>query len=220
MFAHVPGLKVVLPSNPYDAKGMLIAAVRDPNPVILLEHRWLYGFKSEVPRKMYEVPLDKARCARAGRHCTIAAFSLMTVEALRAAEALAEIGVEIEVIDLRCANPLDTAPVARSIRKTGYLVLADIASKTAGLLAEISSRMVESDFKALRKPPVRIALPDHPLPTTRGIADLCYPEAVDLAMACAKLLDIKSSRVLRRLRQRLLRPKPLDVPSFDFKGPF
>src|SRR2546430_15549519 len=136
-FAHVPGLKVVMPATPYDAKGLLISAIEDDNPVVFIEHRWLYNVHGAVPGGIYRVPLGQAHVLRAGRDVTIAATSLMTLEAVRAAEDLAQEGIEVEVVDLRTLNPFDEAPVLASVRKTGRLIVADTRSRSGGLAAGI-----------------------------------------------------------------------------------
>jgi len=124
-FAHVPGLKVVMPTTPYDAKGLLIASIEDNNPVVFIEHRWLYNITGHVPEGVYRVPLGRARVIRAGDDLTIAATSYMTLEALRAAEILAEDGVRAEIVDIRTLKPLDEGTILESVRKTGHLIVAD-----------------------------------------------------------------------------------------------
>src|SRR5262249_2458560 len=121
-FAHIPGLKVILPATPHDAKGMLIAAVEDNNPVICIEHRWLYNIEGPVPADYYKVPRGTARIIREGRDLTIASVSHMTIEAVRAAEVLAAEGIEAEVLDLRTLRPLDRAGILHSVRRTGRLL--------------------------------------------------------------------------------------------------
>jgi len=164
MLASVPGLKVILPTTPYDAKGMMLEAVRDPNPVIVIEHRWLHGKKGEVPAEPYYVPLDQARVARVGADITCVAVSLQTLDALAAAEILAGEGIEMEVVDLRSALPIDRATILRSIRKTGRLLVTDIAHKTMGISAEIAAFVVEEAWSSLRAHVARVALPDAPTP--------------------------------------------------------
>jgi pyruvate dehydrogenase E1 component beta subunit len=142
-FAHVPGLKVVMPATPHDAKGLLIASIEDDNPVIFIEHRWLYGMSGQVPEGHYTVPLGQARVARTGRDLTIAATSYMTLEALRAAERLAEEGIDVEVVDVRTLKPLDETTILGSVKKTGRLIVADTGWKTMGIGAEIVARAAE-----------------------------------------------------------------------------
>ena len=212
-FAHVPGLKVVMPTTPHDAKGLLIAAIEDDNPVIFLEHRWLHRISGEVPAGRYTVPIGAARVARPGRDLTIAAISYMTLEALRAAEALAAEGVEAEVIDLRSLKPWDRALVGQSVARTGALLVADTGWKTAGFAAEVVAAMVEDHFAALRHPPARVTLPDCPTPTAPALAAAYYPRAVDIAAAARRMLG-------RPAVDPPAPAGPLDVPDPGFTGPF
>src|SRR3984893_11888211 len=138
-FAHVPGLKVVMPTTARDAKGMLISAVEDDSPVIIFEHRWLYSVRGEVADGYAPEPLSGARVLRHGRDITLAGFSYMVLECLRAAESLAEIGIDAEVIDLRSLTPIDGETIGRSVRKTGHLITADTAQTMFGATSEVSS---------------------------------------------------------------------------------
>jgi pyruvate dehydrogenase E1 component beta subunit len=214
-FAHVPGLKVVMPATPYDAKGLLISAIEDNNPVVFIEHRWLYNIHGPVPEGIYRVPLNTSNILREGRHVTVAATSYMTLEAVRAANELAEEGVELEVVDVRTLNPFDERLVVQSVRKTGRLIVADTGWRSVGFAAEVVARVAEQCLGALKEPPVRITLPDLPTPTTRALANYYYPLVHDIAAAA------------RRLAGRPARPAPeikpedlLDVPDPSFSGPF
>jgi len=215
-FAHIPGLKVVMPTTPYDAKGMLVSAVEDDAPVIIVEHRWLYGATGEVPEGLYRVPLDRARVAREGRDVTIAATSYMTLEALRAADVLSKVGVSAEVVDLRSLSPIDTDTLFASVRKTGRLIATDTGQTAFGVSAEVTSRVAEGVFTALKAAPCRIALPHVPTPTSPALADHFYPRARDLALAALRLLD----------SQAVLPSEPpdgrkwLDVPDPSYTGPY
>ncbi len=221
MFAQVPGLKVVMPTTAYDAKGMLVAAIEDDNPVIFIEHRWLHNVVDSVPEELYRVPLDQARVLHQGKDITVAAFSFMAVEALLAARALAAHGIGVEVIDMRSARPLDVETVANSVRRTGRLLVADTASATGSLSAELISRIVESEFSSLHAAPQRLALPDHPAPTSHFMAINYYPDAMSIADQALRLLDKGHADIdSPRLRQALRRDVPRDVPHSDFKGPF
>lgn len=220
LFSHIPGLKVVMPATPYDAKGLLTAAVEDNNPVIFIEHRWLHGLKDDVSEAALRVPLGTSRVVRKGSDVTIAAFSYMTIEALRAAAFLEPNGIQAEVIDMRSARPLDLAPVRESVKRTGRLIVCDTAWKTLGVAAEVVSQVSEQCFSHLKKAPVRIALPDHPIPTARAIASPSYPEAEDVAAAALKLLDRGDKALLGKAREALRRKGHLDVPNLDFHGPF
>ena len=214
-FAHVPGLKVVMPATPYDAKGLLISAIEDDNPVVFIEHRWLYNIHGPVPEGLYRVPLGRPNVLRSGRHVTVVATSYMTLEASRAADELAREGVELEIVDVHTLNPFDETPVLESVRKTGRLIVADAGWRSVGFAAEVVSRVVEQCLGDLQAPPVRITLPDLPTPTTRALSNYYYPLVRDIAAAA------------RRLAGRPPKPEPeikpdalLDVPDATFSGPF
>jgi len=214
-FAHVPGLKVVMPAAPRDAKGMLIAAVDDDAPVIVVEHRWLYDIKGEVPGGRGTEPLQGARVMRTGRDVTLAGFSYMALEAMRAAEMLEKVGIDAEVIDLRSLTPIDADTVIASVRKTGRLITADTAHAAFGATAEVTSCVAERALDALRKPPVRIGLPAIPTPTTPALADLYYPRAVDIAKAAVGLCDSD-----REITPPATTTPWHDVPDPNFTGPY
>jgi len=182
MFAHVPGLKVVAPSNPYDAKGLMVAAIRDDNPVVFMDERWLYGVTAPVPEELYEVPIGLARLARLGSDVTIVAFSYLLPEAMCAAELLDGEGVSCEVIDLRTLKPFDRAAVLQSCEKTGRLVVCDTGWRTGGIGGEIVASMVESGVR-LKSPPQRVALPDCPAPASRTLERAYYPRAEQIMQA-------------------------------------
>jgi len=219
MFASVPGLKVVMPSNPQDAKGMLISAIRDNNPVIFIEHRWLHSVKDNVSELMFEVPLDKARIIKSGQDLTITAYSYQVLEALRIAEEFESIGISIEVIDMRSARPLDIPTVINSVRKTGTLVCLDTAPRTGCLSAEIVSQVIEDAWHNMKTPPLVIGCPDHPVPTSHHLANCYYPEPDQIACRIADHLKLTNSDILN-LSEKLKRRGPLDKPFADFSGPF
>lgn len=187
MFAHVPGLKVVMPSTPYDAKGLLISAVYDGNPVVYIDDRWLYEESGDVPEAMYRVPIGSAAVRRPGRDVTVVATSFMAVEAVRAAETLAAAGIEAEVIDLRSIKPWDRETVFASVRKTGRLLVADAAWRTAGFAAEVAAAAAEEIFEALRAPVARVTLADAPAPMSAPLERAYYPTADDIAAAARRL---------------------------------
>ncbi|SME99023.1 pyruvate dehydrogenase E1 component beta subunit [Tistlia consotensis] len=218
-FAHVPGLKVVMPATPADAKGLLLSAIEDDNPVICLEHRWLYGLADEVPEGPYRVPLGKARLMHGGggkAEVTLVGLSYMSLEALRAAEILAEQGIEAEVIDLRSVRPLDEATILDSVARTGRLVVADTAHVRFGAGAEVVSLVVEQAFDKLKAAPVRIGLPDFPTPTSKALSDSYYPRAPHLVAAALKLLGRPVDPELFAVPEG----RNLDQPDSSFTGPF
>ena len=221
MFAQVPGLKVVMPTTAYDAKGMMLSAIEDNNPVIFIEHRWLHNVVDTVPAEIYRVPLNRARMLHKGEDVTIAAFSYMTVEALLAARALEAHSVSVEVIDMRSARPLDVDIVADSVSRTGRLLVADTAFKTGGIAAELISQVISREFKSLKTAPVRVALPDFPVPTSHFMADGYYPDALTIADAALGLVGVQHEMIdYPKLQEALRRIEPLDIPNKSFCGPF
>ncbi len=220
-FAHIPGLKVVMPSTPYDAKGLLVSAVQDDNPVIYLEHRWLHNIHGEVPKELYSVPIGQANIISEGRDLTIIASSHMTLEAYKAAQMLQADGISCEIVDLRTIKPLDTETILNSVKKTGRALIADADWKTCGLASEITSLIVEGAFDALKAPPKRVTYPDHLSPTSWALANHFYPLAKDIAVSALEMLDRPTHA--RKLLESLIEAKlggPLDVPDRSFTGPF
>lgn len=187
-FMHVPGLKVVMPSTPYDAKGLLIAAVNDGNPVMYIDDRCLYGETGDVPREMYSVQIGRAAIRREGTDVTIVATSSMVVQSAKAVEILAEQGVDAELIDLRSIKPWDQELICASVHKTGRLVVADGAWKTCGVAAEIAATVASETFHHLKTPIVRLTLPDAPAPTSAPLEQVYYPDARSVVAAVEKLL--------------------------------
>lgn len=189
MFAHIPGLKVVMPSSPYDAKGLLVASIEDDNPVVYIDERWLYDHVGEVPEELYSVPIGKGIVRKEGKDVTVAATSYMVYEASKAAEVLEKEGINVEVIDIRSLKPLDENLLFKSVRKTGRLVIADGGWKTCGAGAEIAARVAENDvFKKLKAPVVRVSLPDAPAPASSALEQAYYRKAEDLVRAIKKVV--------------------------------
>lgn len=220
-FAHVPGLKVVMPSTPYDAKGLLISAVKDNNPVIYLEHRWLHNIHGDVPEELYSVPLGKAKILSEGSDLTIVASSHMVLEAYKAAKLLQEDGVSVEVIDLRSIKPLDKETLFASVKKTGRVLIVDPDWKTCGFGAEIAALVSEECFDFLKGAPKRLTYPDTLSPTSWALANHYYPIAKDVAIIALEMLERTTQA--RKLVAAVLEAKmggPLDVPDKTFTGPF
>ena len=198
-FMHTPGLKVACPATPYDAKGMLIAAIRDDNPVVFLEHKLLYGGKgtrkesarislgTEVPDGDYEIPLGTVTGRRQGRDITILANMLMVHRALAAAERLAASGIDAEVIDVRCLVPLDMATVEASVRKTGRLLIVEEDHLTGGWGAEVAARIADAAFSYLRAPIRRVAGPDTPIPCAPALERAWVPDTDRITAAAVDL---------------------------------
>nr|WP_325251328.1 alpha-ketoacid dehydrogenase subunit beta [Amylibacter sp.] len=188
--AHVPGLKVLQPTTPYDAKGLLLAAIDDPDPVMIFEHKLLYKMKGEVPEGRYTVPIGKAAVRREGRDVSIVATSIMVHKALEAAKTLAESGIDAEVIDLRCIRPIDRETVLASVRKTSRLVCVYEAVKTLGIGAEISAMVAESDaFDYLDAPVLRLGGAESPIPYNPDLEKAAVPQVPDIITAVRDLLE-------------------------------
>ena len=215
-FAHIPGLKVVMPTSPYDAKGLLIASIEDNNPVIFIEHRWLHNLSGHVPEKMYHVPIGKPKILRKGTDISIVATSFMVIEALHAQKYLEGLGIEAEVIDLRTLRPLDDALILSSVKKTGRLLVVDTGWTSFGIGAEITARVTEKGFSYLTAAPRRIGLPEVPTPTSPALSDHYYPQAEDIILAVLKMLK----KNVHRSSIPQLHDGPLDIPDMSFTGPF
>ena len=175
LFSHIPGLKVVMPSTPYDAKGLMISSIKDDNPVIFIDDRWLHDIEDVVPEEIYEVPIGLGAVKREGKDVTLVAVSYMVRLAMEASEDLAKDGIDVEVLDLRSIKPLDKPLLLESVYKTGRLVVADVGWKTYGMAAEIASIVFEEAFDYIKSPAVRVALPDVPAPASCILEKAYYP---------------------------------------------
>ena len=182
-FMHVPGLKVVMPSTPYDAKGLLISAIRDDNPVVFLEHKLLYGMEGEVPEEPYTIEIGRADVKREGEDVTIVATSKMVSDALAAAEELAGKGISAEVIDPRSITPLDMDTILASVKKTHSVVIAHEAVKHGGAGAEIAARIAEEAFDYLDAPVTRIGAPFTPVPFSPPLEQAYIPSTAEIVSA-------------------------------------
>ncbi len=210
-FAHVPGLKVVMPTTPNDARGLLISSIRDNNPVIFLEHRFLYDAVDEVSEKAEPIPIGKSKVLRRGRDLTIVSTSWMNVEAMEASMILAKRGVSVEVIDPRTISPLDIEPIVKSVFKTGHLIVADYDWINCGFGSEITAQISEKCFGKLKTPITRLGFAPTPCPCTRPLEDAYYPNAIDIIRNVEKMLGLS--------------PTDLSTETFytyenKFKGPF
>lgn len=215
-FAHVPGLKVVMPTNAEDAKGLLLESIFDNNPVIFLEHRWLHNMEGEVSEGDFRIPLGKARLAHQGDDVTIVSNSFMTVEALHAAEHVKAEGVGCDVVDLRTVRPLDWDAVFSSVKRTGRLLVLDIGAPMASVSSEIIARVAMEIPGALKAAPQRLCLPDHSQPTSPALTKNFYPGSGDV-------VDAISSLIGRDLEKESLQAQQTwahDVPGTWFNGPF
>lgn len=182
MFAHVPGLKVVIPSTPRMAKGLLNAAIQDNNPVIFMEHRWLYGIKETVPEKYYTTPLGTCRVVRPGKDITIVTNADTLCEALRAVHTLKMHAIDPEIIDLVSINPVDYKTILESVAKTRRVMVLDVGTKAFGIGSEIISRLCEDSetYWGLKATPVNIATPDCPCPMAPSLTEKYYPTATTI----------------------------------------
>lgn len=221
LFMHIPGLKVVMPTTPYDAKGLLVSSIEDNNPVIFIEHRWLYDISGYVPEEIYRIPIGKAKIVRKGGDITIAAVSYMTIESMRASDMLKKVGVDAEVIDIRTIKPLEDDLIIDSVKKTGRLLVVDSGWKTGGVAAEVITRVTEKGFKYLRLPPQRISLPDIPTPSTPSLTSDFYPTNVTIIKKVLDMLGKNENDLdLIMKHEQKVNSIPSDVPDRSFTGPF
>ena len=188
IFTHIPGIKVVCPSTPYDTKGLLIQAIRDNDPVIFCEHKNLYGFEGEVPEASYAIPFGEANVVREGRDATVVAYGLMVHRAQEAAAALAKEGMETEIIDLRTLSPIDMDTVLESVAKTGRLVCVDEANPRCSIAADVSAQVAMQAFGALKAGIEMVTPPHVPVPFSPPLEDLYIPSAAQVAAAVRKTL--------------------------------
>ena len=187
-FCHVPGLKVIAPATPHDAKGLLKSAIRDPNPIIFIEAQLLYGTKGDVEEGEYTVPIGQAEVKRAGRDVTVVAYSKMLLVALQAAAELAAEGIEVEVVDPRTLKPLDIATIVGSVQKTGRLLIVEEGWRFAGLGAQFADSVYAEAFDYLDAPIVRVTGEDVPMPYTRPLEDLAIPDKERILTGVRSLL--------------------------------
>ena len=189
LFSHIPGLKVVMPSTPYDAKGLMISAIKDNNPVVFIDDRWLHDIEDVVPEEIYEVPIGIGDVKREGKDVTLVAVSYMVQLSMEASEDLAKDGVDVEVLDLRSIKPLDKPLLLESVYKTGRLVIADVGWKTYGMAAEIGSIVFEEAFDCIKSPAVRVALPDVPAPASCILEKAYYPTKREIIDAVRNVMN-------------------------------
>jgi pyruvate dehydrogenase E1 component beta subunit len=188
-FVHVPGLKVVMPSSPYDAKGLLLAAIEDNNPIMFFEHKALYKTKGPVPEEMYTIPLGQSHVVREGKDLTVVATSIMVSRALEAAEQLSKEGIELEIIDPRTLKPLDEKPIIESVIKTGKALIVHEAVKTGGFGGELTAVIMESEaFGYLDAPVKRLAGLDTPIPYNRNLEYHAVPQVENIVEEARKLV--------------------------------
>jgi pyruvate dehydrogenase E1 component beta subunit len=187
-FCHVPGLKVVMPSGPYEAKGLLVAAIRDDNPVIVVENKLSLGVQGEVPEDLYEVPIGEAKVVRPGTNFTIVATGRMVAESVKAADELAADGLDVEIIDPRTLQPLDSATIVESVKKTHRALVAHEAVRFAGIGAEIAAQIQEEAFDYLDAPVGRVGAPFAPVPFAPNLEKQYVPNAAAIAAGVRRIL--------------------------------
>jgi pyruvate/2-oxoglutarate/acetoin dehydrogenase E1 component len=187
IYTHIPGLKVVMPSNAYDAKGLLLASVADENPVVFIDDRWLYDTTCAVPEEMFTVPLGEGIIRREGKDVTLVATSYMGTVAMKAVNILEKDGIDIELIDPRSLKPLDEKLLVASVKKTGRLVIADGGWKTCGIGAELAALVTEKAFRYLKSPIARVTLPDAPAPANPMLEKAYYPDTNNIVKAVKEL---------------------------------
>lgn len=190
IFSHIPGLKVVMPTTPRDAKGLLISSIRDNNPIIFIEHRWLFWQEAEVPEESFAIPLGKANIIKNGKDLTIVATSWMNVEALQAAQILKRKNVSVEIIDPRTIFPLDEETIIKSVKKTGHCIIADNDWLYCGFASELAAMISEKCFKELKAPVKRIGFAPTPCPTARHLENNFYPTAKKIIKEAENILEI------------------------------
>ena len=188
MFAHIPGLKVVMPSTPYDAKGLMIEAIRDPNPVVFIDDRWLHNLEDVVPEEVYGVKIGKGVVRRVGKDITLIAASFMAHESMKAVQELEKEGIDVEFIDPRTVKPIDQDLILKSVMKTGRLLVVDGGWKTCGVAAEISAMVSENGFEYLKAPIKRLTLPDCPAPASAELEKEFYKYSGDVVEAVKQMM--------------------------------
>lgn len=221
LFAHIPGLKVLMPTTPQDAKSMLLESIFDNNPVVFLEHRWLHnqqGYVAENPQQHPDyLPMNKARVVKAGADITIVSMSYLTIEAMKAVDALAAQGIHAELIDLRSIKPIDWQTLSASVEKTGRVLVLDSGALTGSVSGEIVSYIAEHQFSDLKVAPQRLAMPDIPEPTSYALTKPYYFGAKEIAEKAHKMITNQNND---DLYQSLIRQGHHDIPGEYFKGPF
>ena len=221
MFAHIPGLKVVMPANAYEAKGLLSAAILDQNPVIFLEHRWLHDTTSIVPKNDYKIKLIGGTVEKKGEDLTIVANSYNVTESHKAIKILTKAGYNCELVNLRVLKPLNLDVIFKSVKKTKKVLIVDSGWTEYGIGSEILSRIIENNKIILKKKPIRIGTKNHPTPATRALIENYYVSYTEIIQNAVKILGIKTKKIEQIIKkEKLFRMKNIDIPNSKFKGPF
>lgn len=217
LYSHIPGLKVVMPSNAADCKGLMISAIQDNNPVIFLEHRWLHNTTSIVPIEPYSTEIGRAKISRKGTDITLVSWSYWLLESLRAAQFLQDQGVSVEVVDIRSLRPLDYNTIRESVAKTGRLLVVDGSWKQGSFAGEIIARVAEDSEVKLTTNPKRLTFPDFPSPSTPGLTKYYYPTLDKIFLMAAEMMNKKLN--FQPVEEYMIE-RIHDVPDAHFKGPF
>ena len=213
IYSHIPGLKVVMPSNPNDAKKLLISGIFDDNPVIYIEHRWLHGQKGKVESGFIKKKIGEANILKRGKDLTIVASSHMTTEAIIARKILLKNNIIPEIIDLRSIKPLDLKKIEKSVKKTKRLIIVDSGFSFGSIANEIISSLYIRNFKLLKYPPVKIAMPDCPVPTGFSLTKKFYPDYKKIILECEKMFN-------KKIFYKKIEKQLHDVPDEEYLGPF
>jgi acetoin:2,6-dichlorophenolindophenol oxidoreductase subunit beta len=222
LFAQIPGLKVVMPTTPYRTKGLLNNAIQDKNPVIFIEHRWLYNISENVSEKYYEIDITKSFIVKRGNAITIVGISFMVMECLNAIKVIEEhLDIKIELIDLTSISPLDMGPIIKSLKKTGHLIIVDSSHEIASIGHVIISRISTKEINIFKKKPKLIADPNYPSPTSHHLTKKYYTTPYKIIMEVIEMLEMQIDPKKRAaIKKSCFRTEPHDVPYNNFKGPF
>jgi acetoin:2,6-dichlorophenolindophenol oxidoreductase subunit beta len=222
VFSYFPGLKVVMPCFPHEAKGLLTASIEDKNPVVFLEHRWLHNSVGDVPAGYYKLDLNSAEKINNGEDVTVVSTSFSTLEALKVVNFLKSHSINCDLFNLRVLNPLNIDNINKSVNKTGKILTIDTGYKKLGIGSEILSRIIENNaFSTLKA--ARLGLPDHPTPSSRGLIKNYYPSSMEILKKIINLInlsELKKRELLKLFSKIDNQNKYIDIPDPSFKGPF
>jgi pyruvate/2-oxoglutarate/acetoin dehydrogenase E1 component len=218
LFAQIPGLKVIMPTFPKDFKGMLLSAIKDPNPVVVLEHRWIHNIKGDVPREYYLYNINEVKKINSGNDLTIVANGYNLLEILEIKKILKTENISFDLFDLNVIQPLETRPIINSVKKTGRIIVVDSGFKNFGVGSEIISRITEQCMEKLKSKPIRIGLPFIPTPSSRFLAKFYYPNKKTILSSILRILG--KEKIEKKLLNKIEANIPIDVPDLNFKGPF
>lgn len=221
LFSMINGLKVITPSTAYNAKGLLLAAINDKNPVIFIEHRWLFNTESIVPKKIYYQKLDKAHIYRKGKDITVCTYSISVHQAKKAAEIIQKkFSISIEIVDLITLNPIDYKTIKNSLKKTGKIIFLDLATRNETIGHKVLSHLSENYLEYFKVSPIILCPDDYPSPTSHYLMKDYYVSDERLIKSILKLYGLQDKNVHKFLKKALHQNTPHDVPNLQFKGPF